>query len=90
MTPLAKRTNAERFLERTDLITILAFVDRLSAREILLTFRGNSTEDTFAQQQGWIRWILSPVDDLIAEHKAWTDPDPPYESHMLLQLAGDS
>ena len=54
MTPLAKRTNAEQFLERADLIAIFAFVYRLSAREILLTFKSDSTEDTFGQQQGWI------------------------------------
>ena len=30
--------------------------------------------------------MLPPVQDLVAEYDAWTDPDPPYESHILLRF----
>lgn len=82
------KTNAERFLERADLITVLAFVDRFSTREILLTFKGESAEDTTAQRQKWIRRVLPSVEDLVAEWSAWTDTEPPCESHVLLRFDG--
>ena len=79
-------TNTERFIRRADLTSILAFVDRLSTREVLLTFKGVSAEDTTAQRQEWIRRVLPSVQDLVAECEAWTDPDPPCESHVLLRF----
>ena len=80
------KTNAERFLSRVDLITILAFVDRFSTRELLLTFKGDSAEDTSSQQERWVRRILPTIQDLVAACQSWTDPDPPYESHALLRF----
>ena len=80
------KTNAERFLSRVDLVTILAFVDRFSTRELLLTFKGDSAEDTSSQQERWVRRVLPAVKDLVATYESWTDPDPPYESHVLLRF----
>ena len=87
---MSSKTNAERFIARADLTTILAFVDRLSTGEILLTFKGRSEgksiEDTSSQQQRWIRRMLPGVQDLVADYDVWTDPNPPYESHVSLHF----
>ena len=83
---MKRKTNAERLVERADFITILAFVDRFSTREILLTFKGDSAADTSSQQERWVRRVLPAVKDLVATYESWTDPDPPYESHVLLRF----
>ena len=83
---MAKKTNLERFLERADLLTALAIVDRISTREVLLTFRGRSSKGGSSQQQGWLRQFLPLVEDLITHDEAWTDTDPPNEAHVLLHL----
>ena len=77
----------ERFIAQADLTTVFAFVDRLSAREVLLTFRGRSAVcNASHQQQAWLRQVLPTVEDLVTEWDAWTDPELPYEAHILLRF----